>query len=159
MADLTRVRDPLEIAAASPDAKIRHMAIRRKEMELEMKRLDAFFEVYAGEPDTATQPQAKVPLRAVAPVAQRQSSAAKPGVVGSVSVRDAVKAILLREGPLEREALLLRYRETVPADAGRTSRSLRDTLAKHGGVIGRVSAIDARYWVVGLPVPEASAAA
>lgn len=156
MADLTRVRDPLEIAAASPDVKIRHMALRRKEMEPEMKRLDAFFEVYAGEPDSASPTQPKAMPRA-APTARKPAPKVASG--SSVAVREAVRLILMQGGPLDRESLLVRYRAAVPSDAGRTSRSLRDILAKHSGVIGRVSASDGRYWLVGHPVPEAHAAA
>ena len=71
MADLNRVRDPLELAAASPDPVVRRMAIRRKEIEPEMQRLDGFFAVYAEQPESKPTQKAVLPVKAAPKVARR----------------------------------------------------------------------------------------
>lgn len=144
MADMTRVRTPLEIAAASPDPKVRRMALRRMEMEPEMKRLDAFFALYADEPEPAAAPAKPQRNASIANAAK----ADKPD-----PLHDTVRAILLEHGPLDGRGLYERYMQRVPDDTAQTQEKLRMALVRRKERIGRVSASDSRYWPVGVPLP------
>jgi hypothetical protein len=151
MADMSRVRTPLELAAASPDPKVRRMAIRRLEMEPELRRLDAFFALYAEEPEpaTASTTQAAQPAKPSRTAAANAARLAKPD-----PLHDAVRAILLERGPLSRDELYDRYMERIPEDTNRTPETLRIALARRKDKIGRVSATDVRYWPVGSQLPS-----
>jgi len=64
MADPTRVRDPLELAAASPDPHVRQLALSVKRKKAEIAALETFFATYGsavaetGAVETAHAPRA-----------------------------------------------------------------------------------------------------
>jgi hypothetical protein len=143
MADMTRIKDVLEIAAASPDTAVRRLAMRQKELQAELDGINAFFAVYGSIEDTVLPVKiAKIPPR-------------KPGEVpktGRVTVDDmlaGIKTIMLRHGPMKLDPLFTQYCLDFPHDAGRDKESFRATLNRRHDVIGRVSETDKRYWPVG----------
>ena len=138
MADINRVRDPLELAAASPDPVVRQLALRYKELQAEMAPMKAFLDMYDSvKVGVATpQPQDGKPA----------SSATGDAVV------ERVKVILVREGPLDLDALYEQYIKATPEDADRSREAFRVTLAKRRGDISRVSETDRRYWPAGVPL-------
>jgi hypothetical protein len=142
MADLTRVRGPLEVAAESLDPVIRTLAIRRIEIGREAASLDVFFAAYIeGQKRYAEVPKAetKAPSK-------------------SDALTEHVKAILVERGPLDIAALYDAYRMRVPEDTTRTQEALRVALTKRKLAVDRVSETDRRYWPVGVPLNGAYAA-
>ena len=161
MADLSRVREPLEIAAASPDPKVRQMAIRRKELEVDIQRLDNFFSLYAGEEPAngngepvAAAPAAKPGRkpRSARPDKDVPKQSVKRGKHGAFL--ENIKEALLKYGPLDKESLFARYKEFAPEDTTRTVESMRVSLVRYPSDITRVSKSDKRYWVVGEPLAQ-----
>lgn len=135
MADLNRVRSPLEIAAELPDPVVREMAIRRIEIGREIAALDIFFTTYED-------------ARA------RTTGVPKPNAVPAVKqdmLADKVRAILMERGPLDINALHEAYCLLVP-DNTRTREALRVALTHRKQVVDRISETDRRYWPVGVPL-------
>jgi len=145
MADMNRVRSPLEIAAESPDPVVREMAIRRIEIGREIVSLDAFFTMYEGARAKATSAPKAESKTESRPVSKRDMLA------------DKVKEILLERGPLDIKALHEAYCILVPEDAARTLGALRVALTHRTQIVDRVSETDRRYWPVGAPLNGAHA--
>ena len=120
MADLSRLRDPLEIAAASTDPIVRKMALRRKEITIEMARLDSFFTTYAEEKTDSS-------------VAAAAESKTKIGSnLRSKIVIQRLKDILVEHGPLNLDRLHAKYCESHPDDSTRNKEALRVVIASWG---------------------------
>ena len=128
MSTQERVRDPLEIAAASPDPVIRTMALRYRALEQQKVQLDAFFSVYSGVEaveDAPAPPQAPAHERARPPAPKARPSPR------SATLGDNVHEILVAAGrPLEIGEIATAYRARFPQDAARTGESLRVAMAK-----------------------------
>lgn len=141
MADATRIKDPLEIAAASPDERIRRMAIRRKECAAEMQRIDGALTVIYSFGDAPQAPAVKAPAGA--------GNGAQP----PDGFADAVTAVLSDSGPLSFDALHERYIERVVDDKDRSKDAFRAALYRRKARIAPLSEQDRRYWIVGRPNP------
>ena len=147
MADLTRVRDPLEIAAASPDPVVRRMAMQRKALDEEKRRLDTFFDIYGSEPEPAKPVQPDRPARARPP-------SAPPPAAQEIDTGAVVEHVLTQTGPLGLDDLYVRFKEA--SGSGMSKESFRQALHRRAGRFPRVSAEDRRYWMAGAPLPAGS---
>lgn len=143
MADLTRIREPLEIAAASPDPVVRAMAQRYMEMKRELAVLDPLFALYAREsaaiearPHAAAKGNGKVAV--AMPLPPLPSDAAKAAAFDA-----AVRAALAERGPLPLDELHAEFERRNPGD-GRNRDALRVALQSRRWVV-RVSEKDRRY--------------
>ena len=124
MADTARHKDPLEIAAASPDPAVRGMALRRRALEQEAETLDFFFSLYSGETGD--------------------------GTADDDPLTETVAALLRKRGPLGLADLYAAYAEGERA-AGREplpKESFRVALYRRSRHFGRVSEKDRRYALV-----------
>lgn len=138
MADLSRVKDVTEIAAASPDQRVRDMAIRYKQTFADLQLLDSFFDVYS---KGVAQVQPKVtPKTPVAPI-----SGDRKDLFGA-----CMTAILQRaQHPLTASEMLSKYCDESPADAPyRDREGMRVALAKRKSIFGRTA--DKKYCLAGV---------
>ena len=156
MADLTRIRDPHEVAAASPDPVMRAIAQRSKDARAELARLDNMLAFYAEESaaQSAAPPKPSgngkvMPInRAPEKIPDMEMN------VKASAFDDGIRSILVK-GPLSLDDLLAEFRKVFPADT-RNRDALRSALNKRRAFVGRVSEDDNRYCLV---VADVSAAA
>jgi hypothetical protein len=152
MADLTRVKDPIEIAAASPDPVIRAIALKFKGMKAELESLEGFFGFYATQVAGPAMSMAK-PLGA----AIRQATASIPPKLTVPSEteppvkreRKIVKELvdILSAGPLTLADMTAEYHRRHPDDL-KTSEAIRVAAFSAKEKIGREPDNDKRYYVI-----------
>lgn len=144
----------VELAAASPDPRVRGVAMRRMEIDKERASLDNFLSFYMSE-SAATSP---VPLPASTGARQMTRKAKAKAQGKSVRAKtlrmlDAAKTIIVSSGkPMQLGALhdlmVARYPDLALANPT----SLRVRLSGHRDKIVKVD--DAGYWPNDHPMPE-----
>ena len=143
MADLTRVKDPIEIAAATPDPVIRAVALKFKAMKAELENLEGFFSFYAGQIGTTTAPVAK-PQAAVKSIPLPETAA--PPVKRERKITKELVEIL-SAGSLNLADLTAEYHRRHPDDQ-KSSEAIRVAAFNSKERIGREPDNDKRYYVI-----------
>jgi hypothetical protein len=153
MADLTRVKDPIEIAAASPDPVIRAIALKFKAMKAELDSLEVFFGFYAMQINGASAAPAKQAAMKLPPISL--PATAEPPVKRE---RKIIKELvdILSAGPLSLADMTAEYHRRHPDDL-KTSEAIRVAAFNAKGRIGREPDNDKRYYVLPSSDPDPGA--
>jgi hypothetical protein len=145
MADANRIRDPIEIAAGSPDVRIRRAALDRMHHAKEVEKLDAFFDHYFTLPVDDT----PAPVKAE----QRVRFAAQPSrapKAKSDRMTDIIVAILIEKGPLSSGDIATEFNGRAPDLPPKSKEDMRMALGRRSDIVGRVSAVDRRYQLIAM---------
>ena len=138
-----RVKDAMELAAASPDPAVRQLALRYQAMRLEIEALDSFFAVYSG-----SKPLGPLAVEPVAIETKPINGVVRANGTTRPSVAKALRAILLEKGPLDLDSLHEEYVRRNPDDAGRTRDQVRLGVARHPERFKRLSTEDRRIGLI-----------
>lgn len=151
----TDVKQALEVAAASPDPKVRSLALRRVKIDEEAKTLDGFFALYS---DEATQ-------NAPAPVVARASKKAKISSTGTFQTEEGrvkstefvtmVNQVIAASGlPRGTGEIFDLLKSSHPAECPKSQASLRVRLTVRPDLIQKVG--NRGFWPADLSLPEGS---
>lgn len=146
----------VELAARSPDSRVRGVAMRRLEIEREIAPLDGFLSFYCAEaehvgPEVKQSASAKKPAPAQANGVDKAESKGKTVRMIEVA-RDAIVAY---GKPMPLPMLFETMRRDHPAVCLASQDSMRARLAEHKDKLVRV---DGRgYWPAGVEAPSADA--
>lgn len=148
----------IELAAQSPDARVRSLAQRRLEIEKEIEPLDGFLSFYCAE-SVALPVSAKLAVGIARKPSQVANGAAQPKSVAKGKTErmiDAANVLIVAHGRPMQLAELYEAIRREHADLSLASPdSMRARLAEHRG---RIARIDGRgYWPAGVEVPDDNA--
>ena len=141
-----------EIAAASPDPRVRGAGMRRLEIEREKEDLDAFLNFYAEKAADAA-PAAASMKTALKPAARVEGNGSKTSAAGKTArmVEAACKLIAASNAPMTLDALWENLGRAHPGMRPSSVDSLRARLSEHKASIRRVD--ERGYWPTILTVP------
>ena len=144
----------VEMAAASPDPRVRSVAMRRMEIDKERASLDNFLSFYMSEASSVSSPvrEAQGGKKTVARKAKEKASGRK---VRDKTLRmlDAAKNIIVASGqPMQLGVLHDQMVAQCPDLALANATSLRVRLSGHRDKIAKVD--DIGYWPMDHPMPE-----
>ena len=153
MADLTRVKDPIEIAAASPDSVIRAIALKFKAMKAELESLEGFFGFYATQVSGPAPAPAAKPAVSVAPKLTLPSQTEPPVKKERKIIKELVD--ILSAGPLSLMDMTAEYHRRHPDDQ-KSSEAIRVAAFNAKDKIAREPDNDKRYYAIGVSGPDPS---